>query len=54
MTKNTHFVRRFIEMLQYLNHLRSILVEGIIEWLIGKLSLHGHFPLDLIVHISRQ
>ena len=41
-------------MLQYLKHFKDSVMEGIIEWLIGKLSLQGYFPLDLVVHISGQ
>ena len=35
-------------------NVRSRVVEGIIGWLIGKLSLHGYFSLNLTVNVARQ
>ena len=29
-------------------------MEGIIGWLTGKLSLHAYFPLELTVNVARQ
>ena len=37
-----------------MDRIHSRVVEGIIGWLIGKLSFHGYFPENVPISVARQ